>query len=242
MQFNPVLLQTLIDVLITLNIMISPPLHNLIHDVFASIHRIFVVPMVMIVGLYCIFRQKRPAVVIATQRPLGTAYGMPSGDSLFSAMIALLAFPKNPIFATLLFLSVGSSRVIRGYHTVLQVIVGWGFGALTGIAWRAGGNYFTIGNWMTSVILPILAWFDPNLKSIPEGEFNSLTVWVLMNFGTWMFDFLVCAPKEVDIFASLSLVTKLSVAWILNIVAKVVGRHLISKGKTISFAEKTETG
>jgi hypothetical protein len=103
MQFNPVLFQHLVDTLITLNIMISSPLRAPIHDVLASIHRLLVVPMVLVVGLYCVFRQRRPAVVIATKRPLGTAYGMPSGDSLFSAMVAVLSFAKKPVFATLLF-------------------------------------------------------------------------------------------------------------------------------------------
>jgi hypothetical protein len=161
---------------------------------------------------------------------------MPSGDSLFSAMVAVLIFPKKPVFATLLFLSVGLARVIRGYHSVLQVIVGWGFGAMTAITWRDGGNYFTLGNWITSGILPLFAWFDPNLKSVPAGEINNLTVWVLWDLGTWLFDILVCAPKELDAFASLSCETKLLVAWILSIVLSVAGFHFIIKGKTISFA------
>jgi hypothetical protein len=236
MHFNPMLLQVMVDTLITLNIMISSPLRDVIHDRLASLHRILVVPMVMIVGLYCIFRQRRPGLVIATKRPLGTAYGMPSGDSLFSAMIAVAAFPTTPIFATLVFLAVGAARLIRGYHTVPQVIVGWGFGALTAIAWQRGGNYFPIVTWIVSALLPLLAWYDPNLKSIPAGEINSLTIWVLMNSATLLFDILVCAPNELDALASLSLETKLLVAWIGFIVLKVTGIHLIIKGKTISFA------
>jgi hypothetical protein len=119
---------------------------------------------------------------------------------------------------------------------VPQVVVGWGFGALTPIAWRRGGNYFTVGNWIVSGVLPLLAWFDPNLSAIPAGEINSLTIWVLMNFATWVFDVMVCSPKDVDAFASLSLDVKLVVAWIIFIALKVTGIHFVIKGKTISFA------
>jgi hypothetical protein len=45
---------------VPLNIMISSPLREVTHDSLAAIHRIFIVPMVMIVRLRDNFRQRRP--------------------------------------------------------------------------------------------------------------------------------------------------------------------------------------
>jgi hypothetical protein len=68
--------------LLPLNIMNSSPLRVVTHDGLASIHRIFVVPMMTIVRLFNNFRQRRPSVFTARKQPPGTTDGIPSGDFL----------------------------------------------------------------------------------------------------------------------------------------------------------------
>ena len=99
--------------------------------IFEKIHNLLVVPLCTILGLYMVFKQRRPCGVptskedtIESMKTIGSAYGMPSGDSLTSACFATAFFPYSPIFSLILMILVPFSRVIRGYHSILQVIVG----------------------------------------------------------------------------------------------------------------------
>jgi hypothetical protein len=142
--FHPVIMADLLHLCVVLNTLIPSPHQQQIHSTLSEMSHLMVIPMCTIVGLYLVFRQKRPGLITATQRSLGTPYGMPSGDALFSALFATVLFPNHSIVAIVLILSVGAARLIRGYHTVPQFFVGWIFGFAADLNTSSHG----IGRWL----------------------------------------------------------------------------------------------
>lgn len=168
--------------------------------IFEKIHNLLVVPLCTILGLYMIFKQRRPCGIPNTDKTIGGAYGMPSGDSLTAACFAVAFFPFNPIASIILVLMVTFSRVCRGYHSILQVSVGTLFGILYGIGVMYGGVIFCIANWVVAAILPFNTMFDRNMKVQRKFDPTNFTTWMFSNTGMWLYDFLTSAPKEIDIF------------------------------------------
>jgi hypothetical protein len=233
--FAPLLLLDLAQVLIALNILIDSTIQADIHAILIEVYHLILVPMATIIGLWQIFHQIRPGVVIASGLSLGTPYGMPSGDSLMCAMLSTILIRDHPGFAITLVLSVGAARLVRGLHTVPQVLAGWTFGAGVAFLWRTVDS-FVAWNWAVALFLPMLAWFDPYLngRTVP-GNFNSPTVWCIDNFATIAFDVIVCPPPRFDYFAFLSMRGRLIAAVVIKLVLTPLAELLMKKGITISF-------
>eukprot|EP01133_Synstelium_polycarpum_P017762 gene17762-21185_t len=86
-------------------------------------------PLVLGVGLYAIFRQRRPCLCDGV--PVGSIYGMPSGDAMAGGILAAFLIDKAPfypmfsrILGVLLMVCVCFERTILGYHSVGQVVTG----------------------------------------------------------------------------------------------------------------------
>ena len=84
-------------------------------------------------------------------------------------------------------------------------------------------------------MLPPLTWFDRAQKDARPGDFGNLTVWVVWNFTTLLFDILVCAPDGADILGATPMGARLVVVLAMRVVLKVVGFRLMKAGRTISF-------
>jgi hypothetical protein len=151
-------------------------------------------------------------------------------------MLASVLFPAHPAFAVALLLLVGASRIVRGYHTVPQVLVGWAFGVAV-VFLRRAVDSFVLWNWVLALFLPLLAWFDPYLKGRTRpGNVNSPTVWCIGGFATIAFDAIVCPPPRFDCFSFLSMRERLLVAGVLKFVLAWTMQLLFMNGVTISFA------
>ena len=177
--------------------------------IFEKIHNLLVVPLCTILGLYMIFKQRRPCGIprekgdkdIEHMKTIGPIYGMPSGDSLTSACFAAAFFPYSPLLSTALLILVPFSRIVRGYHSILQVTVGTIIGYAYGLAVIYGGFKFCIINWFFAATLPFLTLFDKNMKVQKKYDPSNFTTWMFSNTGMWIFDFLTSCPRDHDIFA-----------------------------------------
>lgn len=176
--------------------------------IFEKIHNLFVVPLCTILGLYMIFKQRRPCGMpankddtnIETMKTIGSIYGMPSGDSLTSGCFAVALYSYSPIMACVLLVIVPFSRIIRGFHSILQVFVGTLFGIIYGICIIYGGIKFCIINWVLGATLPFLTLFDKNMKHQRKYDPNNFVSWMFSNIGMCIFDFLTSAPRGSDPF------------------------------------------
>ena len=176
--------------------------------IFEKLHNLFVVPLCTILGLYMIFKQRRPCGIpkskddtdVANMRTIGCAYGMPSGDSLTSACFAAAFYPYSPFLATSLLLLVPMSRIVRGYHSILQVTVGTIIGFIYGLLCVYGGIKFCIVNWALGATLPFLTLFDKNMKHQKKYDPMNFVSWMFSNTGMWIYDFLTSAPRGHDVF------------------------------------------
>ncbi|KYQ91285.1 phosphoesterase [Tieghemostelium lacteum] len=86
-------------------------------------------PLVLGVGLYAIFRQRRPCFCNGAH--IGSYYGMPSGDAMAGGILGAFLIDKAPFYpvisriaGVLLMVSVCFERTILGFHSVGQVITG----------------------------------------------------------------------------------------------------------------------
>ncbi|EAY19090.1 PAP2 superfamily protein [Trichomonas vaginalis G3] len=168
--------------------------------IFEKVHNLLVVPLCTILGLYMLFKQKRPCGIPGTDKTIGPSYGMPSGDALTAACFAVAYFKFNPYISIFLILSVAFSRVFRGFHSILQVCVGTFIGICYGLGVLYGGSIFCIFNWAVAATLPFNTMFDKNMKIQKKHDPFNFTTWMFSNTGMWLIDFMTSAPKEIDIF------------------------------------------
>jgi len=202
--FNLVPIGVFSEVLIVISYFVEIENSQLLERVLHHIHRLLLVPLCTILGLYLTFRQKRPCGIPNTDKAIGSAYGMPSGDSLASAAFATSLFPYCPILAIALFFLVPFSRVIRGYHSILQVIVGSMFGVCYSLLLTHGGDTFILINWVLAFVLPLLTLFDPAMKKQRKNDHYNYCSWLISNLGILSFDIAVCAPSKYDLFSNYS--------------------------------------
>ncbi|GAM19840.1 hypothetical protein SAMD00019534_030150, partial [Acytostelium subglobosum LB1] len=97
-------------------------------DIVHMLHRA-AYPLVLGVGLYAIFRQRRPCICDGAH--IGSYYGMPSGDAMAGGILGALLIDKAPFYpmfsritGVLLMVCVCFERTILGYHSVGQVVTG----------------------------------------------------------------------------------------------------------------------
>ena len=200
-----------------------------------SFHHLCIVPMCTIVGLYMIFKQRRPCYDTKTQCQIGTLYGMPSGDALFSAFVGCYIAQKNVLLGVLFTLCVCFSRISRGYHTLLQVIVGSSFGVSIFFISRLFGDSFVLVNWIVSLFLPLLALFEPKLKEARKFDANNMHAWLFLDFPCVIFDFIICPPEKYDLFKEMKFEYKLSIHAALWILLNFIGYYISVNGISLSI-------
>ena len=199
LYFNPIIISLALELAFVALHFIDIENKHAIVQALCQFHHFIVPAMVTLVGLYAVFKQRRPGMRLVNGKyvPFGTYYGMPSGDVLMAATLGCLAFEnEHRVFGVLLPLAVAFSRVVVGYHSVEQVVVG----ALFGV-----GNYemskllnengFVIVNWILALLLPLIVFFDHNCDCVEKYDFDNLQVWVVIDIGYLTFDILYCAPE-----------------------------------------------
>jgi membrane-associated phospholipid phosphatase len=231
-HFNPLIMNDLLFTLALVNCAIDWPWKEALREVLAICHNQMVVEMVALVGLYVVFGQRRPGKNPTTGLALGTPYGMPSGDAMLSGIIAAGIFDKRPVFASLLVILACGSRVLRGYHSILQVFAG----LLTGIGISLG--YFYIGSrfhlfcLIVSLFLPFITYFDKDLvgHAVPQ-DVNNLYAWTLGGLSVIVTDIVLCPRKDMDWFEYLSDSQR---AWI-----SIIGRVIFFGGESLMIYRGT---
>ncbi|KAJ6236792.1 hypothetical protein M0813_27537 [Anaeramoeba flamelloides] len=147
--------------------------------------------LVLDVILYTIFKQKRPCKCdldgSGNYVHIGSIYGMPSGDAMNGAIVAMSIFDFAPInvvgsriFSTLILLIVMAERVALGYHTIGQVTAGASIGIVLHFCSTRLPQWF---NFAASSVQFILSWWvlildNDNIK-VEKGSFNNLYAWVM---------------------------------------------------------------
>ena len=199
-------------------------------------HHLSIIPMATIVGFYLIFKQRRPTYDLKNKCCIGTFYGMPSGDVIYSTITACFIWPKYPILSCILVLSVMFSRVSRGYHSLAQSIVGFSFGLGFYFIYKILGDYFLPLNWILAFFLPLLVLFDPNLKQARKYDFNNLHSWLFMDAACLIFDYLVCSPTQYSIFPkSYSLAQKDVIGLTLSLISNYLGYYVAVNGISLTL-------
>jgi membrane-associated phospholipid phosphatase len=149
--------------------------------------------LVLDVGLYTVFRQRRPCECYAAVEgegpllPIGSYYGMPSGDAMAAGVLGMFFiryglghFIGGRILGVLIILAAGLERMTLGFHTLGQVTVGASMGA----------GYVLLAPLLPMACLPLVAvhnallamlaiFADPNLHFPPNSMLNlwSWTIW-----------------------------------------------------------------
>ena len=232
--FSPVLLTEACQHLFIVNAILAANYEQRLFQLLSSLHNLIVVPMVTIVGLYLLFKQRRPGVYRDTKLPHGSLYGMPSGDAMFSAMLGARLAASAPLFGALIPLCVAASRVARGFHTVVQVTFGAFIGCVCVAAQAAFGARFQLVSWAFALVLPMLVLFDKPLKeSITPGTFYNLYSWVVCDLATLIYDVVVCAPPSIDMFAGMSVGRRLLLANLLKFLCFTIGTRMRIRGTAV---------
>ena len=229
--FNPVLLSEVCENLLLLNWILAHEYEQPFFRLLSSLHNLVVVPMVTIVGLYMMFKQRRPGMYKDTQLPHGSLYGMPSGDAMFSSMVGTKIFAIDPLFGLAIALLVCSSRVIRGYHTILQVSIGAFIGHACVRMHQVYEAQYQAVSWVLAFVLPFLVVFDKKLRdSITPGTLYNLYSWVVCDLSVLIFDVVVCPPEPLDLFKGWGSGKRLLLANFLKMCCVSVGTRMRIRG------------
>jgi membrane-associated phospholipid phosphatase len=199
--FDPILVVLSCEILLVLFHFTEFTNKPQIQSHLATAHHFLLPSMVTVVGLFVIFKQRRPGLQRrpdGTLAPLGTFYGMPSGDAFMFATVASALWASGRKFAGgLVAVLVSFERVFLGLHDVRQVMAGVAFGVATYAAFAVGNRLLTvIVNWVLALFLPLLVFLDPALADVEIGDFSNLQGWVIVDMGYVWFDFVYCAPRE----------------------------------------------
>lgn len=234
--FNPILMSLFLECLFVILHFTEFKNSDKIHSILCELHHFILPPMVLIVGLYGIFRQRRPTrkYVNGIYYNLGTIYGMPSGDAFYSGVICCLLFKKAQFFSILLIISVCFSRTVVGYHTIPQVVVGVSSGILLFILKEnIPPLTFIRLNWLSSSYLPLIIFFDKKFEIVDAGDFNNLQIWVVIDAAYVAFDYFYCAPQELMIFPELSDGVRLAISIGLVLFFHLLSTYLYMNGISI---------
>jgi len=231
--FRPIVFTVLCEWLFVVNHFLESRHSAAIADLLKAIHNLITVPMVTIVGLYALFKQRRPGVYARAGEPHGSLYGMPSGGAIFSGLIGASLFPRAPFAAACVVALVCLSRVVRGFHTVAQV----GVGAVLGCAcvWLHSMDtaLFLSASWVAALFLPFLVAFDARLDaSVRPNDFNNLYGWAVGGLMILLFDVVVCPPPSLDLFGGHAQASKLWCVYALGAVAHVMMTDMCIRGTT----------
>lgn len=141
-------------------------------------------PLVLGVGLYAVFRQRRPCFCDGSS--IGSYYGMPSGDAMAGGILAAYLIDKAPFYpvisrisGVLLMICVCFERTILGFHTVGQVITGTSIGFFLHFYSTRVPQWVLLVDIVAQWILSAVALqVDPHLIYGPNDP-NNLWVWFI---------------------------------------------------------------
>jgi membrane-associated phospholipid phosphatase len=200
---NPIILSLGCEALLVFLYHMSLPNKSEMQLQLMEMHHFVLPPMVTVVGLYVLFRQRRPGLTVTENGPVsfGTYYGMPSGDSMFFGIVGGLLWSKGKrILGVIVPVIVALERVVLGLHDASQVIVGVAFGV--GVYWLfTTQNWARVieVNWALAFFAPLVVFFDPALRNVRKGDFDNLQGWVIIDMGYLWFDVIYCAPERMVI-------------------------------------------
>lgn len=186
------------------------------------LHHHILTPMVTLVGFYAIFKQRRPCMRKSTGKTISTYYGMPSGDAMFATLVACALFNQAPFFAFFICLATSFSRIILGYHSIQQVVVGIIFAIILFMMDHLN-HAFLIMNWILATTLPLAVFFDPKLDVVEKSDWYSLQVWVIVDASYLVFDLFYCAPEEFCLISNCSNTKKVIIT-----IGSAIGLHVAS--------------
>lgn len=224
--FNPTLISLFLEFMFIILYIKNFEHQEYIYSYLCEFHHLILPPMVHIVGLYGLFRQRRPSkkYVNGVWYNVGTIYGMPSGDAFFAGIISFLLMKKSPFFSLFLVVFVSFAKTIIGFHTIGQVIAGALLGIFTGwIESYISMTNFLIGNWIIAAFLPLIVFFDNLIEIVEVKDFNNLQIWVVIDSSYLVFDILQCSPNQLKPFPWLSDGARLTISILL-----VIFIHLLS--------------
>lgn len=232
--FDPVLILILIESLIITLHYLDIENKYIIKQKLVRIHHLCVMPMCGVVGLYMIFKQRRPTYDIYTERQIGSVYGMPSGDSMFCAILACCM--SGSIYRKIIpMIIVSYSRIARGYHSLAQVFAG----TLTGIALHILQSIYDDGIcpyiWLFSFFSPFLVLFDPVLKKTEPMDYYNLYGWLFIDMVSLIFDYIVVGPDEYNIFSFIPFDLRVLLFIILSIITTTIGTYICREGVILSL-------
>ncbi|KAF2078565.1 hypothetical protein CYY_000188 [Polysphondylium violaceum] len=141
-------------------------------------------PLVLGVGLYAVFRQRRPCECNGVR--VGSIYGMPSGDAMAGGILGAYLIDKAPFYPVisriagfLLMVTVCFERTILGFHTVGQVITGTSIGFLLHFYSTRVPQWVLLVDIVAQWILcAVSLQVDPALGYAPNDP-NNLWVWFI---------------------------------------------------------------
>lgn len=204
-----------------------------VKEFLRKVHTMMILPLCTVVGFYCIFKQSRPCRIKKTKKLIGTAYGMPSGDAMFGAIIAYQLWGINKILSLVSVVSICFSRIARGYHSLLQVCVGTFFGVGFSFLRDLMGDWFYPLNWALGFILPGLVFFDPKLVNKEPYDFFNLQVWFFTDLSYPVFDLVYCSPFN----HVLSEGKRLFLAWIFTFTTHIFSYIIGERGFSLCFCK-----
>lgn len=214
--FDPMLLIAALELGFALLLIAGAEHADEAREAMARLHNIVLGPMVTVVGLYAVFKQRRPGMRLVDGKyvRIGTVYGMPSGDSMLAAVLCCVMFGRAPRTAVFLWLSVCASRLLVGFHDFTQVTAGSAFGfAYMALRRAVGERAFTVLNWASAGLVPLLAFLDKELAEVQKYDYYNIQLWVIVDISYLCFDIIYCAPEGLRMFAGLSEGWRLTVAF-----------------------------
>lgn len=196
--FNTIIICFNVEFFAVLTALFDVPHKEIIGPYLQRLHHFVIPPMVTIVGFYTLFKQRRPTLLARNgeTKKFSTYYGMPSGDAMLATFMACMIMESGRKgFAILLILAVCFSRVILGYHSVMQVTVGTLFGFIIyNASLYLGEATFTVINWTCALFLPLLVFFDEKLSKVEKYDYDNLQVWMVVDLPYLTFDMIFCSP------------------------------------------------
>lgn len=142
--------------------------------------------LVLDVALYAIFRQRRPCACLQGGKlvPVGSRYGMPSGDAMAGGILGAFLFDTAPVYPIIsrvlgivIILAVNVERMLLGMHTLAQVTVGSLLGVcLHFFSTRTPQRLIFLDATVQFVMGMISLHLDPNLV-YGRNDMNNLLSW-----------------------------------------------------------------
>jgi len=150
-------------------------------------------------GLYAVFRQRRPCecFVDGARQPVGSIYGMPSGDATVGAVAAFFFFVWTPFGMKWLSRLLGvamivlkcTERVAFGYHSLGQVTTGVVIGTALSAYAEYLPQYFIVLDLIAQIVIGCIALPDDSDLHYAPNDANNIVAWYFWGGGLLLFYF-----------------------------------------------------